>query len=155
MSELVNITGVGQGKAQKYGKPFLDLIKVYVEENDIIRPNDMVVKSVVGNKSALKVYIIQSIDRKVDLYDIAEAKCIEFDDLLTEMESIVASGTKLNIKYFIDENIDLEHQESITEYFSDAHTDSINDALVFLGENEYNEEEVRLMRIQYISDVGN
>lgn len=155
MSELVNITGVGQGKAQKYGKPFLDLIKVYVEENDIIRPNDMVVKSVVGNKSALKVYIIQSIDRKVDLYDIAEAKCIEFEDLLTEMESIVASGTKLNIKYFIDENIDLEHQESITEYFSDAHTDSINDALVFLGENEYNEEEVRLMRIQYISDVGN
>ncbi|MDL2227313.1 DNA helicase RecQ [Bacteroidales bacterium OttesenSCG-928-K03] len=154
MAELTNITGVGQGKAAKYGKPFLDLIKVYVEENDIIRPNDMVVKSVI-NKSGLKVYIIQSIDRKLSLDDIAYTKGIELDELLTEMESIVASGTKLNIDYYINENIDLEHQEEIIDYFSEAHTDSIQDALVELGENEYTEEEIRLMRLKYISEVGN
>jgi ATP-dependent DNA helicase RecQ len=154
MQELTNITGVGQGKALKYGKPFIDLIKVYVDDNEIIRPNDMVVKSVV-NKSGLKVYIIQSVDRKIDLEDIAYTKGIEMDELLTEMETIVASGTKLNINYFIDENIDLEHQESIVEYFSEATSDSIEDALVTLGENEYTEEEIRLMRIKYISEVGN
>ena len=154
MSELTNITGVGQGKAAKYGKPFLDLIKVYVEENEIVRPNDMVVKSVV-NKSGLKVYIIQSIDRKIDLGDIAEAKGIDSDELLAEMESIVASGTKLNINYYIEENIEPDHVDEITEYFSEAHSDSIYDALVELGENEYTEEEIRLVRLQYISDVGN
>lgn len=154
MSELTNITGVGQGKAAKYGKPFLDLIKVYVEENDIIRPNDMVVKSVV-NKSGLKVYIIQSIDRKIDLEDIAYTKGIELDELITEMESIVASGTKLNINYYIDENIEPEHQEEIIDYFSDASTDSIEAAHVALGEDEYSEEEIRLMRLKYISEVGN
>jgi len=154
MSELTNITGVGQGKAAKYGKPFLELIKVYVEENEIVRPNDMVVKSVV-NKSGLKVYIIQSIDRKIDLGDIAEAKGIDSDELLAEMESIVASGTKLNINYYIEENIEPDHVDEITEYFSEAHSDSIYDALVELGENEYTEEEIRLVRLQYISDVGN
>ena len=154
IEELTNITGVGAGKAQKYGKPFIDLIKVYVDENEIIRPNDMVVKSVV-NKSGLKVYIIQSIDREIDLEDIANSKGMDFDELLSEMESIVASGTKLNIDYYINENIEIDHQEDIIDYFADASTDSVDDALMALGENEYSEEEIRLMRIKYISEVGN
>jgi len=151
---MTNITGVGVGKAQKYGKPFIDLIKIYVDENDIIRPNDMVVKTVV-NKSSLKVFIIQSIDREIDLEDIANSKGLDYDELLTEMESIVASGTKLNIDYYINENIELEHQEDIIDYFADAPTDSVNEALKALDENEYTEEEIRLMRIKYISEVGN
>lgn len=154
IEELTNITGVGVGKAQKYGKPFIDLIKIYVEENDIIRPNDMVVKSVVNNKS-LKIFIIQSVDREVDLEDIARSKCIEFDELLEEMERIVASGTKLNIDYYIDENIEPEHQDAIIDFFSEADTDSVRDALEELGENEYTEQEIRLMKIKYISEVGN
>ena len=154
MEEMTNITGVGVGKAQKYGKPFIDLIKIYVDENDIIRPNDMVVKTVV-NKSSLKVFIIQSIDREIDLEDIANSKGIDYDELLTEMESIVASGTKLNIDYYINENIELDHQEDIIDYFADAPTDSVNEALKALDENEYTEEEIRLMRIKYISEVGN
>ena len=154
IEELTNITGVGVGKAQKYGKPFIDLINIYVEENDIIRPNDMVVKSVVNNKS-LKIFIIQSVDREVDLEDIARSKCIEFDELLEEMERIVASGTKLNIDYYIDENIEPEHQDAIIDFFSEADTDSVRDALEELGENEYTEQEIRLMKIKYISEVGN
>jgi ATP-dependent DNA helicase RecQ len=152
--ELKQITGVGSGKATKFGKPFLELIKNYVEENEIIRPNDMVVKSVV-NKSGLKVYIIQSIDRKVPLEDIALAKNITIDELLTEIERIVASGTKIDINYYIDEYIDEYHQEDIFDYFRNAETDSVPDALKELGEEEFNEEEIRLLRIRFMSEMGN
>lgn len=152
--ELKQITGVGSGKAQKYGKPFLELIKEYVEENEIIRPMDMVVKSVV-NKSGLKVYIIQNIDRMIALEDIATAKNLSFDELLNEIESIVASGTKIDLKYYIDEFIDPYHQEEIFEYFREAESDSIEDALKALGEDEYTEEEIRLMRVKFMSEIGN
>ena len=154
IDEMTRITGVGMGKAQKYGKPFADLIKNYVEENEIIRPIDMVVRSIV-KKSAIKVYIIQSIDRKLDFEDIAIAKGLEVDELLTEIESIVASGTKLDINYYIEEVIEPYHQEEIFNYFSEAETDSVQQALVELGEDEYSLEEIRIMRIKYMSDVGN
>lgn len=154
MEEMTQIVGVGQGKAQKFGQPFLDLIREYVEENEITRPNDMVIKSSV-NRSALKISIIQNIDRKIPLDDIAHSKNMGFDELLTEIESIVASGTRLDINYFIEENIDEYHQEDILEYFREADSDVVEDALRALGENEYEEVEVRLMRIKFISEVGN
>ena len=152
--ELRQITGVGAGKAQKYGKPFTNLIKQYVEENEIVRPNDMVVRSVI-NKSGLKVYIIQNIDRKISLEDIAYSKNLSFDDLLTEVESIVSSGTKLDINYYIDEYVDPYHQDDIYEYFREAESDSVEKALAILGEDEYTSEEVRLIRIKFLSDLGN
>lgn len=152
--ELTQISGVGAGKAAKYGKPFLELIKDYVEENEITRPNDMVIKSVV-NKSGLKVYIIQSIDRKRPLDDIAYSKNLSLEDMLTEIEQIVMSGTKLDISYYIDEKVDEYHQEDIFDYFSEAETDSVQDALDELGESEYSEEEIRLMRIKFLSELGN
>jgi len=152
--ELKQITGVGSGKAHKYGKPFLDLIKEYVEENEIIRPMDMVVKSVV-NKSGIKVYIIRSIDRKIALEDIALAKNLSFGELLSEIESIVGSGTKIDLDYYIDEVVDPYHQEEIFEYFRKAESDSINEALRELGEDEFTEEEIRLMRIKFMSELGN
>ena len=155
MDELQQITGVGSGKAKKYGQPFLDFIKTYVEENDIIRPNDMVVKSVV-NKSGLKVYIIHNIDRKLPLEDIAQAKNLTVPELLTEIEHIVASGTKIDINYYIEEIVDEYHQEEIFEYFKeDASSDSIEDAIMELGEDEYTEEEIRMMRIKFMSEIGN
>ncbi|MCD4697973.1 MAG: DNA helicase RecQ [Bacteroidales bacterium] len=152
--ELLQITGVGTGKAKKYGKPFLDFIKQYVDENEIIRPNDMVVKSVV-NKSGLKVYIIHSIDRKLALGDIAFTKNLSVPELLTEIERIVASGTKVDIDYYLSEYVDEYHQEEIYDYFNEAETDSVEDALFELGEDEFNEEEIRLMRIKFLSEVGN
>ncbi len=154
LDELKNITGVGMGKAQKYGKPFLDLIAQYVEENEIIRPLDMVVKSVV-NKSGLKVYIIQTIDKKIALEDIAYAKSLGIDELLTEIERIVASGTKLDLNYYINEYIDPYHQEEIFDYFKEAESDSIVEALSALGEDEFAEDEIRLMRIKFMSEFGN
>jgi len=154
VEELKQITGVGSGKALKYGKPFLDLIKEYVEENEIIRPMDMVVKSVV-NKSGLKVYIIQNIDRKLILEDIANAKNLNLSELLTEIESIVSSGTKIDLNYYIDEFVDPYHQEEIFNYFREAESDSVEEALTTLGEDEYTEEEIRLMRIKFISELGN
>jgi ATP-dependent DNA helicase RecQ len=152
--ELKQIVGVGAGKAAKYGKPFLELIQKYVEENEITRPNDMVIKSVI-NKSGLKVYIIQSIDRKLPLDDIAHAKNLSLSELLTEIERIVMSGTKLDIGYYINDKVDEYHQEDIYDYFSEAETDSIEDALEELGESEYSEEEIRLMRIKFLSELGN
>ncbi len=152
--ELLQITGVGVGKAKKYGKPFLEFIQQYVEENDIMRPNDMVVKSVI-NKSGLKVYIIQSIDRKRALEDIANAKNLTIDVLLSEIERIVSSGTKLDINYYINEYVDEYHHDEIFEYFREAESDSIEEALEELGEGEYTEEEIRLMRIKFISELGN
>ncbi len=154
IEELKQITGVGSGKALKYGKPFLDLIKEYVEENEIIRPMDMVVKSVV-NKSGLKVYIIQNIDRKLVLEDIAYAKNLSLDELLSEIESIVSSGTKIDLNYYIDEFVDPYHQEEIFNYFRQAESDSVDEALTSLGEDEYTEEEIRLMRIKFMSELGN
>lgn len=154
MEEMTHIAGVGVGKAQKYGKRFIELIRNYVEENEIQRPQDFVVKSVV-NKSANKVFIIQGIDRKIDFEDIAIAKGLEFDELLTELEMIVASGTKINIDYYIDEEIEEYHQEEILEYFANAESDSVEKALEELGEDEYTIEDIRIMRIKYLSDVGN
>jgi len=154
LEEMKNISGVGVGKAQKYGQPFADLIKKYVDENEITRPNDVVVKSVI-NKSGLKVYIIQAIDRKIPLEQIAVAKSLSFNDLLEEIERIVSSGTKVNLNYYINEYVDEYHQQDIHDYFSSAETDSIEEALLALGENEYTEEEVRLMRIKFMSDLGN
>jgi len=154
IDEMVNITGVGVGKAQKYGKPFADLIKQYVEENEIDRPQDFIVKSVV-KKSAIKVFIIQSIDRKLNFEDIAQAKGLDMDELLTEIESIVSSGTKLDIDYYIDDTIEKYHQEDILDYFSEAESDSAQAALDILGEDDFNLEEIRIMRIKYLSDVGN
>lgn len=152
--ELLQITGVGAGKAKKYGQPFLEFIQQYVEENEIMRPNDMVVKSVV-NKSGLKVYIIQSIDRKLALEDIAFTKNLTVSELLTELERIVLSGTKVNINYYINEYVDEYHQEEIYEYFKEAETDSVEAALEELGDDEYSEEEIRMMRIKFLSDLGN
>jgi ATP-dependent DNA helicase RecQ len=154
VEELKQITGVGSGKALKYGKPFLELIKEYVEENEIIRPMDMVVKSVV-NKSGLKVYIIQNIDRKLILEDIAYAKNLSLGELLSEIESIVSSGTKIDLNYYIDEFVDPYHQEEIFNYFREAESDSVEIALTTLGEDEYTEEEIRLMRIKFMSELGN
>jgi ATP-dependent DNA helicase RecQ len=154
LEEMVNITGVGVGKAQKYGQPFADLIKKYVEENEIDRPQDFIVKSIV-KKSAIKVFIIQSIDRKIDFEDIAHAKGLEMGELLSEIESIVASGTKLDIDYYIDDTIEKYHQEDILDYFSEAESDSVRVALDTLGEEDFNMEEIRIMRIKYMSDVGN
>lgn len=155
LDELKNISGVGVGKAQRYGKEFIDLIYKYVEENEIERPQDMIVKSIV-NKSGLKVYIIQSIDRKLPLNDIADAKGLEMNDLLKEVEAIVHSGTKVNIDYYIDEVLDEDHQDEAFDYFKeDAKTESVVDALEELGEDEYSEEDIRLMRIKFISELGN
>ncbi len=153
MEELTKISGVGQGKAKRYGKEFLDLIKKYVEENEIERPQDMVVKTV-ANKSALKVHIIQSIDRKVSLEDIAESKGLEMTEILTEIEAIINSGTKLNINYYIDEVLDKDHQDEVFEYFAEAENESIEHALEVLGEDEYSEDDIRLIRIKFISEMG-
>lgn len=152
--ELMQISGVGAGKAEKFGEPFLKLIKEYVEENEITRPDDMVVKSVVNN-SALKINIIQNIDKKIPLEDIAYSRGLSFEELLTEIESIVASGMHLDLNYYIEDEVDVYHQEEILDYFREAQTDNVQVALTELGENEYDENEVRLMRIKFMSDVGN
>jgi ATP-dependent DNA helicase RecQ len=153
IDELSNVHGVGEGKAKKFGNPFIELISRYVDENDIIRPDDLVVKST-GANSINKLYIIQNIDRKLALDDIASAKGLKFDDLLKEMEQIVFSGTKLNIKYWIDEILDEEQQEEIHDYFMESESDNIENALKEF-DGEYDTEELRLMRIKFISEVAN
>lgn len=153
ISELGNIHGVGEGKAKKYGKDFAELISRYVEDNDIIRPDDLVVKST-GANSANKLYIIQNIDRKLSLKDIASAKGLDMDALLKEMEMIVYAGTKLNIKYWIDDILDDDQQEEIFDYFMESESDNIKDALKEF-DGEYDTEELRLMRIKFISEVAN
>ena len=154
IEEMTKITGVGAGKASKYGKAYLEIIKKYVEENEIDRPVDFVIKSVV-NKSGLKVFIIQNIDRKISLEDMAKNKNLKMNDLLTEIETIVTSGTKVNINYYIDQVIDEDKREEIYECLRETETDDINSILKELGEDEYSEEEVRLMRIKFISEFGN
>jgi ATP-dependent DNA helicase RecQ len=153
MDELTNIQGVGTGKAQRYGEPFVDLIANYVETNDIERPQDMVVKTLV-NKSVLKVQLIQNIDRKLPLEDIAKAQGKSFEDILDEMESIVNSGTKVNINYYINTILDNENQEEIFDYFSEAETDDLVEAYHEF-DGLYTEEELRLMRIKFMSEVAN
>jgi ATP-dependent DNA helicase RecQ len=154
IEELQNCVGVGAGKAQRYGKEFIKLINTYVEEKEIIRPQDMVVKSVV-NKSGLKVFIIQSVDRKIALDDIAESKNIEMSELLTEIEAIINSGTKLNLDYYISQVMDEDKQEEIYEYFrEEAETESLEDALKELGEETFTEEDIRLIRIKFMTEMG-
>ena len=153
LEEMINIHGVGEGKAKKYGAAFLELISRYVEDNDIIRPEDLVVKST-GVNSVNKLYIIQNIDRKLSLDDIASAKGLKMDDLIKEMEQIVYSGTKLNIKYWIDDMLDDDQQEEIHDYFMESESDNIEDALKEF-EGDYDIDELRLMRIKFISEVAN
>ncbi|WP_340112251.1 DNA helicase RecQ [Maribellus mangrovi] len=154
IEELQSIQGVGQGKARRYGKEVVALIKKYVDENEIERPEDMVVRSV-ANKSKMKVFIIQSIDRKLSFEDIADSKGLEVSDVIGEVEAIVNSGTKLNIDYYINDVLDEDHQDEIFEYFREAETDSIDAAVEELGEDDYSADDIRLMRVKFFSDMGN
>ena len=153
LNELANVHGVGEGKAKKFGKDFVELIARYVEENEIVRPDDLIVKST-GVNSALKLYIIQNTDKKIPLEDIANSKGLEMEELVKAMEQIIYSGTKINIDYCLDELLDEEQQEEIMEYFMEAESDKIQLALDEFG-GEYDDEELRLMRIKFISEVAN
>ena len=154
IEEMQNITGVGVGKARKFGEEFIRLIRTYVEEKEIVRPQDMIVKSV-GNKSGNKIFIIQAIDLKMDFEDIARAKDLDFDELLTEIEGIVNSGTKLDISYYLRDFMDEDKIEDIYLYFKeDAQSDSLDEAIEELG-GDYTEEEIRLVRIKFMCEQGN
>ena len=153
LEELSKVHGVGEGKARKFGKEFISLISKYVEDNDVVRPDDLIVKST-GVNSGLKLYIIQNTDRKLPLIDIAKSKGLEMDQLIKEMEVIIFSGTKLNIDYSLDDLLDEEQQEDIYEYFMEAESDNIQEALDEF-DGEYDEEELRLMRIKFINEVAN
>ena len=153
MEELQNITGVGAGKAKRYGAEFIKIIKTHVEENEIERPEDLRVRSV-ANKSKLKISIIQGIDRKIPLDELASSKGIEYSEILDEIEAIVYSGTKININYFIDEVMDEDHHDDIFEYFRESESDDIKDAIEELG-SDYSEEDIRLVRIKFLSELGN
>jgi ATP-dependent DNA helicase RecQ len=153
VEEMSMITGVGINKAKKYGLPFIELIKSYVEEKEIERPQDILVRSVV-NKSGNKVYIIQAIDRKIALEDIAKGRNMTMEALITEMEHIVDSGTKLNIDFYIDDYVDEEHQEIIWDYFMTSESHLVQDAINELANEECTEEEIRIMRIKFLSDKG-
>jgi ATP-dependent DNA helicase RecQ len=154
LDELKSCHGVGEGKARKYGAEFVELIKKYVDEKEITRPNDLIVKSVV-NKSGAKVFIIQSIDRKLMLEDIADVKGLSMDELLTEIEAIINSGTRLNINYYIDSVMDDDKITDIYTYFKeDAENETIDSAIKELGP-DFTEEEVRLVRIKFMSEVAN
>jgi ATP-dependent DNA helicase RecQ len=152
--ELASVNGVGMGKVNKFGKEFLEVIQKYVDDNEIETANDIVVKSSV-NKSKTKIFIIQQIDRKIDLEEIAESKAMPFGDLLTEIENICFSGTKLNLDYYIDNVLDAEKQETIYEYFLNSETDSIEDALADDTMADFHEDDVRLMRIKFLSEYAN
>ncbi len=152
LEELQNIPGVGSGKAKRYGQEFIELIKKHVEENEIIRPEDLRVKTV-ANKSKLKVSIVQAIDRKVALDDLAESKGIDFNEMLSEVEAIVYSGTKININYFLEEVVDVDVIDDIYEYFREAETDNLEKAMDELP--DYSETEIRLVRIKFFSDMAN
>ena len=154
LEEMTNITGVSLGKAQKYGKPFVELIADYVEENDIERPNDFVMKSIV-NKSGQKVSIIQSVDKKMPLDEIAESKNMTMAELIQEMDSIVNSGTKLNINYYINEVVDEDIQEIIYDYFMEAETDDVETALAELEDEDIDLEEIQLVKLKFLSEVAN
>ena len=151
--ELLNIQGVGAGKAKRYGQPFCDLIKKYCEENDIVRPEEYRVKTV-AKKSMQKVKIIQSIDHQLSLDDIARAEGLDFDELIDKLNDIVDSGTKLNIDYYLDDTYDEDQIDDIYDYFMESDTDDIDKAMDELNE-DYTEEEIRLVRIQFISEMAN
>ena len=153
LDELSNVHGVGDGKAKKYGKDFIELIAQYVEDNDIDRPDDFVVKTT-GSNSSLKLYIIQNIDRKLPLDDIAKAKGMKMKEFIKELEAIVYSGTKLNINYWIDDILDEDQQEEIHDYFMESSSDKIDDAIKEF-DGDYDDEELRLYRIKFISEVAN
>ena len=152
IEELANISGVGIGKARRYGQVFVDVIRRHVEENEIERPEDLIVRTV-ANKSKVKIAIIHAIDRKIPLDDIAQSKGMELDELLDDIEAIVNSGTKIDINYFIDEILDEEQQDDIFQYFKESEKDDLNEAYRELG-SEYTDEEIRLMRIKFISEMG-
>lgn len=154
LDELKQISGVGHGKAFKFGGPFIELIKKYVEDNDIERPVDLIIKTQ-ANKSQLKVSIIQNVDRQIGLEDIAKSKGITYFEILKEIEAIVNSGTKLNLNYFVDEVLDDDRQDEVFDYFRSAENDSIDEALKDLGETDYTREEIQLMRIKFMSELGN
>ena len=154
MEELKQISGVGNGKAMKFGSAFIELIKKYVADNDIERPVDLIIKTQ-ANKSQLKVSIIQNVDRQIGLEDIAKSKGITYFDILKEIEAIVNSGTKLNLNYFVDEVLDDDRQDEVFDYFRSAENDSIDAALKDLGETDYTREEIQLMRIKFMSELGN
>ena len=153
IDELTQVSGVGPGKAQKYGKPFVDLIAEYVEDNAIERAEEVVVRSLV-NKSGNKVHIIQNIDKRLPLGDIAKAKGLTLNALLDEMETIVLSGTKLDINYHINNMLEVESQDEIMDYFREAETDSIETAHKEF-DGDFSEEELRLIRLKFMSEVAN
>jgi ATP-dependent DNA helicase RecQ len=153
IEELQNIHGVGEGKAKRYGRDFVALIDAYVKENDITRVEDLVIKST-GSNSSLKLYIIQNIDRKLPFTDISTAKGMEMNEFIKELESIVFSGTKLNINYWVDEVLDEDQQEEIHEYFMESDTDDI-EAAIEEFDGDYDDEELRLYRIKFFSEVAN
>ena len=155
LEELKNCQGVGEGKARKYGKEFIALIDKYVKENDIERPDDFVVKSIANSSSANKLFIIQGIDRKLSLEDIAGAKSLDMEELLSEIETIVASGTKLDLDYYISQTVDDDVVDEIYDYFrEEAASDSLEDAMADLGQ-DYDEFEVRLVRLKFLCEVAN
>ena len=153
IEELQNIPGVGAGKAKRFGDEFVQLIKRHVEDNEIERPEDLRVRTV-ANKSKLKISIIQAIDRKIALDELAESKGLDFYELLDELEAIVYAGTIISIDYFLEEIMDEEHQEEIMDYFRESEEDNIEEAIQELGEY-YSEEEIRLVRIKFLSEMGN
>ena len=152
--ELEKISGVSKGKAMRYGKPFLDVISSYVEENDIERPDDFVMKSV-ANRNNNKIFIIQNVDKKIPLETIAKTKDLRIEELLEEMETIVASGTKLNLNYAINDMVDEYEQEEIIDYFKSCETSSLQVAQEELAESDFNWEQLKLMRIKFLCEYGN
>ena len=153
LEELSKVHGVGEGKARKFGKDFVKIIGAYVEEYEVLRPDDLIVKST-GLNSGLKLYIIQNTDRKLPLEDIAKSKGLKLDELIKEMEAIIFSGTKLDVNYALDDLLDEEQQDEIHEYFMEAESDSIQEAIDEF-DGEYDFDELRLMRIKFINEVGN
>ena len=153
LDELANIAGVGAGKAKRYGEEFVKLIKLHVDENEIERPEDIRVRSV-ANKSKLKISIIHSIDRKIDLEELAESKGLEFGELIDELEAIVEAGTKINIDYFLNEIMDEDHELDIIDFFKESQEDDLEAAIQELGD-EFSEEEIRLVRVKFLSEMGN
>jgi ATP-dependent DNA helicase RecQ len=154
LTELEKISGVSKGKALRYGKPFIEVIAKYVEENDIEKPDDFVMKSVV-NRNNNKIFIIQNVDKKIPLETVAKTRDLRIDELLEEMETIVASGTKLNLDYAIDEMVDEYEQEEILDYFKSCETSSLQVAQEELAESNFNWEQLKLMRIKFLSEYGN
>lgn len=152
--ELEKVSGVSKGKAIRYGKPFIDIIAKHVEDNDIIRPDDFVMKSVV-NRNNHKIFIIQNVDKKIPLETIAKTKDLRIDQLLEEMETIVASGTKLNLNYAIDDIVDEYEQEEIIDYFKNCQTSSLQVAQEELADSNFNWEQLKLMRIKFLCEFGN